>query len=98
MSKKIKYNKHTIKLYYSSDSLCKICLNDSYTLQVKGYSKGKNYSQVEQEAQLYLIKNAESKKPNLKLNKIVGIQQKINYDQENDGLVKIILRGLAVFK
>lgn len=98
MSKRIEYNNRFVTLYYSDNSIYKTDSKRYIKTEVLGESKGKNYSQVEQEAQIYLINNATLKKPRLKLNKIVGIQQRTNYDQENGGLIKIVLQGIAVFK
>ncbi|HOC96991.1 MAG: hypothetical protein BWY36_00682 [Candidatus Diapherotrites archaeon ADurb.Bin253] len=98
MSKRIGYNNRFITLHYSNDSIYKTNLKKHTMIEVLGESKGKNYSQVEQEAQIYLINDATLKKPRLKLRKIVGIQQRTNYDQENGGLIEIVLQGIAVFK
>lgn len=95
MSKNIYYGKRKIPLYYTNKSLSDINPNDSMTIEIKSSGKGKDYNQVEQEAQLYLIRNAMQNKPKNRLNKIVGIMQDIIYD----GLeLKISLRGIAVFK
>lgn len=95
MSKLIHYNKKCIPLYYTNKSLSEINLKDFLNVEAKGSGEGENYRQVEQEAQLYLIKNAMLKKPRNNLNKIVGIMQDIIYDGFK---LKISLEGIAVFK
>jgi hypothetical protein len=98
MSKKINYNQKPVILYYSNNSLAKANLENCCKLKATGKGEGKNYYRVEQEAQLYLIRDAMLKKPTLNLKKIVGIKQEIDYDYEKEGLVKITLRGIALFK
>ena len=95
MSKSLNYGKKRIRLYYTEESLLGINPKVSLNIETAGSGEGKNYEQVEQEAQLYLIKDAISKKPKNRLSRIVGIMQDILYD----GLeLKISLRGIAVFE
>ena len=63
----INYNQKDIILYYTSKSLLKVDLDKFRNFEVKGAGEGENYKEVEQEAQLYLIKNAILKKYNHRL-------------------------------
>ncbi len=95
----INYNQKGITLYYSNKSLLEADLKNLLNIETEGSGEGRNYKQVEQEAQLYLIKNAMLERPNRRLKKIVGISQDVIYDQDKKGLeLKIILKGTAIFK
>lgn len=99
MSIIIHYNRRCIALDYSHESFSEVNWGDNLSVKTKGSGEGKNYRQVEQEAQMYLIRNAMLEKPNRKLKKIVGIKQKITYDKNKKGLeLKITLKGIAIFK
>ncbi len=97
MSSKIKvnYNKRIISLNYSTleedEKSIKLNLN-----KVIGSGKANDYTRAEQEAQLYLIKNALNKSTRFhKLERIVGITQNVHLLDE--GEVKIVLEGYGVF-
>ncbi len=97
MSSKIavNYNNRIISLNYSSlekdEKLLKLNLS-----KVAGSGKGDNYAKAEQEAQLYLIKNALNKSTRFhKLERIVGITQNVHLLDK--GEIKIILEGYGVF-
>jgi len=98
MSKLINYNQMSILLYYSNRLFSEEELKDSINVAAVGSGKGRNYRQVEQEAQLYLIRDAIMKKPNRRLEKIIGIKQETDYTQEDGEIVKIVLNGIAIFK
>lgn len=96
MSSKItvNYNNKKISLNYS-------CLEEGPDIkpnlkEVKASGQGNNYTKAEQEAQLYLIKNALSKSTKFhKLERIVGITQNVHFLDK--GEIKIILEGYGVF-
>jgi hypothetical protein len=98
MSKIINYNKRPIFLCYSEKLFSEEELKYFTKIEVIGSGKGRNYNQVEQEAQLYLIRDAILKNPNRRLNKIIGIKQETDYTQEDGEIVKIVLNGIAIFK
>ena len=58
----IHYNQKCVTLYYTNKSLSEIDLKNSINIETKGSGEGENYKKVEQEAQLYLIRNAMLKK------------------------------------
>ena len=105
MSETVKYSQGEIRLDYSDSSLLKVGLTGCLSVDTMGCGEGKNYRQAEQEAQLYLIRNAILKKPNCHLRnprchlkEIVGIKQETSYNNEKEGIVKIVLSGTAIFK
>lgn len=91
----INYNKKKISLNYSSlekdEKLLRLKLN-----KVVGSGEAKDYTKAEQEAQLYLVRNALDKSTRFhKLERIVGITQNVHLLDE--GEIKIILEGYGVF-
>ena len=98
MSTIINYNKRDVILSYSNKSVSEEELKNSINIESRGFSEGKNYEQVQQEAQLYLIRDAMLKKPRFRLKKIVGIKQNVNYVNPEEGILKMVLEGTAIFK
>ena len=98
MSKIVNYNKKDIILDYSNKSVSEEEIKKSINIDSRGSGEGKNYTQVEQEAQLYLIRDAMIKKPSCKLKKIVRITQNVDYIDPKEGIVRIVLEGTAIFK
>lgn len=99
MSITIHYNQKRVTLYYTNKSILEGDLENSLNIEVKGSGEGRNYKEVEQKAQIYLIRNAMLERPNNKLDRIVGIKQDIIYDKNKKGIeLEIILSGLAIFK
>jgi len=91
----IRYNNRNIELNYSNIGEYEPILK--YNLSIVKASGEGDYDKAEQEAQLYLIKNALNKSTHFhKLEKIVGITQNIIYSEK--GEVKIILEGFGVFQ
>lgn len=69
----------------------------NYKMIVTGMSSGKQYSKVEQEAFLYLIKDAELKCCSKKLSRIISLKQDVSFDN-NTGEVEMILSGIPIFE
>jgi len=66
--------------------------------EVTASGEGKDYTKAEQEAQLYLIKNALSKSTHFhKLERVIGITQNILFSEE-EKVIKITLKGYGVFE
>lgn len=93
----IKYNKRKIRLDYK---LTDISLDDS-NIKINASGQGTDYRKAEQEAQLYLIKNAIDKSTHFhKLERIVNVQQSsTDYNPGmGDKTVRVVLEGIGVFR